>query len=108
MSQQLEIDQDLIDGYAAEAQDFFEKIFGMDAEQVLLTDESSMSDFSFRGVPMPCLDEDYTLRQLNAIWDERILAKVEQTYGLELTRTTDTLIVVFEQLRQLAKPRTLQ
>lgn len=105
---QIEIDQDLIDSYQEEALDFFAKVLDMDADKVLLTDESSLSDFSFHGVPMPSIDEPLTLRQRNKLWDDRLLAKVESIYGLKLASTTDRLIVVFEQLRQCAKPPTLQ
>lgn len=101
------IEQDLIDQYVADGVDFFSRVLQMDYHRVLTTDLSTLSDFSFNGMPKGALDPTEPLKTLYAKWDAFIKDAVKREYGLELPHTRLTLIDLFERLRELKRPPTV-
>lgn len=101
------IENDHIDDYAAEGEEFFRNILQMDYDDVLVTDLSQLSDFEFRGFPEGTFDFTKPLKALSKQWDQAILARIKDVYGVELPRTNYTLIVLFEMLRARNARKTL-
>ncbi len=93
-------DQDFIDDYAAEGRVFFTRVLGMDFDKCLLTDDSSLSDFSFSGQPEGTLPKDATLNECYDAWDRWVLSEIERHYGIRGIKTSIRLLTLFEQIRQ--------
>ena len=92
-------DDDIIEEYHEIACDFFETILNMDYEECLVTDESSLSDFSSCGLPDN--DKEYnSLEELYNDWKVFILSKINNTYNIELDNPHILLIHLFEIIKQ--------
>lgn len=91
-------EQDLIDTYSALADEFLQDILGMSLDRVLITDESSLSDFSFSGQPEGTLPEHGTLSQLHDAWDAWVVPRVCERYGIEPFKTNIRLVALFEAI----------
>lgn len=92
-------EQDLILGVGEIGADFFQRVLSMDINAVLLTDESSLSDFSFCGnYGFADSDPSQTLNQAYKQWDAWMISKIQEEYDLELTTTRVLLITLFAQL----------
>lgn len=76
--QNLIIQQETIDSFEATAKAFLKQVLNLDADQVLLTDESQLSDFTFSGEFSA--DMNLPRRELYRAWDSWVLAKVQQQY----------------------------
>lgn len=78
-----------VDTYEDIARVFFPKIFGMDYEDVMITDESSIYDFDFE------LNVDHQTGD--------ILNKIKSEYNLDVSDVEDLLLVkIFERIRILS------
>ena len=81
-----------VDTYEDIARVFFPKIFGMDYEDVMITDESSIYDFDFE------LTENRVNHQTSDI-----LNKIKSEYNLDVSDVEDLLLVkIFERIRILS------
>ncbi len=103
------IQQDTIEFYELEAREFFKTILNTDYSAVIATDISSLSDFMGRG-----MDEDSdewgefnrlinseerdSYEKLLDFWDEFILGKIKDKYGIELDSTNALLIDIFRRI----------
>lgn len=89
--------------YLPVAETFFERIFGMESANVLITDEAQLSDFSFSGegfsdVQCGSLNEAYRA------WDAWVLQKIFLEYDLLLTKTTIRMTTLFAQIEARKPP----
>jgi hypothetical protein len=100
-------EQDFILGAGPIGAEFFEKILGMSIDDVLITDESQLSDFSFCGDCDAVSDLSLTLNQAYSLWDSWVLAKIKDEFGLELQSTRITLVTLFAQLEALSNSTRL-
>ena len=101
------------DAQHSEAQDFFERVLGMRAQEVLFGDDTLLSDFSFSG-EFPEVDallqgasKDSDLQALHQAWDNAVLKKLKAVYGLELLNTRISLPALFEMIRVSKAPSRL-
>jgi len=93
-------EQDHIDDYAPEAREFFCHILGKDFDACLVTDESSLSDFSFSGVPEGVIPEQGTLQECYRAWDNWVLSAISRRYGIEDIKTRIRLLALFDRIRR--------
>lgn len=93
-------EQDHIDDYAAEAREFFHHILGKDFDACLVTDESSLSDFSFSGAPDGVIPEQGTLQECYRAWDNWVLSAISRRYGIEDIKTRIRLLTLFDRIRR--------
>jgi hypothetical protein len=104
-------EQDLIDEIenSPECVALFEKVLGRSPFDCLLTDLSSLSDFTGSGVPLDSKPsvEGGSYSDYCRAWDAWVLARIEQEFGVRLSSTTLTLIQVVTQLQQASKRPTL-
>ena len=105
---QLTVEQDAIDQFGEIAREFFQQILEMDADDPLLTDLSSLSDFRFGGpTPEGLLDLNSSLKELNRVWDEWVLQRVQDYYGFAPQTTYETLVQFFARVESSRLPVTL-
>lgn len=93
----LNVNKDEVRQYLSTADAFFERIFGMEAQNALLTDESQLSDFSFSGEGFSDVQCD-SLNEAYRAWDAWVLQRIYLEYGLPLTKTTIRMTTLFAQL----------
>lgn len=104
----LVITQDLCSNVGPIGCAFFEQVLGHALSSVFITDESSLSDFSFSGDGGPVLaqmlkDPGTSLQAYYRAWDQWVLAKIEEDYGLKLPSTRVLLVTLFAQLEAQAE-----
>lgn len=98
------IEQDVIDSFCDIAGSFFRDILDMDAERVLLTDLSTLSDFSFSGDYKSDLPDSAALGEMYADWDRWVLSRIKQQYGVCGVKPNTSLLVLFEAIRANNRP----
>jgi hypothetical protein len=105
-------DQFQIADFEETASTFFEDILGMDYSQILLTDESALSDFTCCGescsdFPHELNDEAVPRPEQYVRWDKWAREKVSKRYGVEVTETgTVYLVALFRQIEAAKEVRT--
>ena len=78
---------------------FFKDILCIDYDNVFLTDASTLSDFSLSGpIPESLLELELTAQELDARWNEWVLAHVKERYGMAPQSTEQTFVAIFSQL----------
>ena len=95
-------DTDEIDGYDDIAGEFFEKIYGLDRNEVLITDESALTDFAGCCIPDDAKTEkngEEKLKELYDIGRACAVEKINKYYGITVD-PHEYLITVFERIRQ--------
>lgn len=100
----LEIEeQDVIETFGPIAKEFFFKVLEMDMSAMLLTDSSSLSDFSFSGPAEfhAGRSDSASLKDAYSYWDAKVIAKVKEVFGLEIATTRLPLIELFSKLEIL-------
>jgi hypothetical protein len=80
-----------IEEYEAIAAEFVRKILGLNPEECFLSDESELDDFSLMGT---------TLDTGDMSWDEYIIARVRDEYGIELATTRINLVRLFTMIER--------
>jgi hypothetical protein len=87
--------------YHAELEDFFISVLGIDyLNLVILTDESSIRDFTFSYNGDAHVKKCDTLEEEYNNWDSWFLMKMNEVYGDKLfVNMNDTLIVLMEKIR---------
>lgn len=104
LTKEIEIaEQDLIDSVGPIAAEFFEKVLDLDMSEMLLTDLSSLRDFSFSGLDElnEGRPESATLSECHDYWDSKVIEKIKAVFGLELSSTRISLIELFAKLEAL-------
>lgn len=82
-------DQLQILAFGETATDFFQDILGMDYSEILITDESALSDFACCGsdcsdFPEALMDQSLPRQELHARWREWVVKKISARYGIEI------------------------
>lgn len=98
-------EQDVIETYEASLRQFFTDIFGMNYDEVLVTDESQLSDFVFAGEEFPEPDmQGKALPDLYNEWDAWVLPRVCTRYNLEpgSFKTSIRLIALMAKIQEQA------
>lgn len=88
---------DGIEKYRDIADDFMRRIFEMEPEEYLITDESWLSDF------WTCFDDGPDLNDRDSARSAAIpqlLAKVQSLYGDVVQKDTDYLITIFRRIAE--------
>lgn len=96
-------DQDIIDSMLSIARPFVEKIFGMDFDACLLTDDSMLSDFFPAGIGDDPSHAEMTMEMLVKKWDQTMIDKIHDEFGVTLSKTTLRLIAIFPMIEARAK-----
>lgn len=105
---QLLVEQDQIGQFEDTAHAFFRTVFHKDADQVLITDLSELSDFCLMGpLPEGTLDTSKPYPELVRAWDNWAIAAVKQHYGITLATTCVYLVTLFHQIEQARQRLTL-
>lgn len=94
--QQVQIVVDNISGYPAITRDFLAKIFQMDAQEVLVTDLSTLSDFFPRGSFV--VPEDASHKECLVAWDKWLEEAVRTEYGVPDARPNELLTALFDRI----------
>lgn len=109
-SQTIHIEQDAIDTMEPLAQEFLEKVLGMDANCVLLTDLSSLSDFTGEGdLPdgLNRIRETGTRREFCKAWDLWVLQRVQERFEVRCERTTSPMVELLASIENARKLQTV-
>jgi hypothetical protein len=80
-----------IEEYEAIAADFVQHILGLTPENCCLTDESDLDDFSLMSS---------TLDAEELSWDETIIKRIAERYGVELTTTRINFLALFAMIER--------
>ncbi len=103
------VEQDLIDTVTLTPQcaALFEDVLGRNVSDCLLTDLSTLSDFTGSGMPADPANDVLDYRDYCRAWDRWVLDRIEQVFGVRIERTTLTFIQIVERLTQAQLVPTL-
>ena len=92
-------DTEMIDGFEAEAHDLLVHILRLSPDEVFISDESALSDFSGCGLPdgieYASLDEEHRA------WKTWVLERIQACYGVGPADTDVLLVELFADIRQV-------
>ena len=95
-------ESDVIDQYEDIARDFLLAVFNVEYDDVLITDESCLSDFAGCCIP-PDAKSDLKgadgLQELYLLGENVLVEKIDALYGIKVD-PHDYFITVFEQIRR--------
>ena len=100
--------QDRIDLYEVTATDFFRSVLDMEYSECLVTDESSLSDFSSCGMPDELADSTTGLKELYAAWRVWVAPVIKARYGLDDVESSILLVDLFEKIEQQRRAPRVQ
>lgn len=80
-----------IEEYETISTDFVRLILGLSPEECFLSDESDLDDFSLMGTSLD-------IGELS--WDEFVISKVRERYGIDLVTTRINLVTLFATIKQ--------
>lgn len=103
-------EHDVIETLTHVAEPFFNEILGMELDDCLVTDDSTLSDFSFCGMPTAPSELEHDtpdLRSLYQRWDDHVLSLIQQKYGITLESTVITLVQLFVRIDEKGRPATV-
>jgi hypothetical protein len=97
-------DQLQILAFGETAIDFFQDILGMDYSEILITDESALSDFACCGsdcsdFPQALMDRSLPRQDRCNRWREWVIKKISARYGIEIQESG--LIYLVSLFRQI-------
>jgi hypothetical protein len=88
-------EQNNIDTYEIIGIHFFSAIFNMDWYEILVTDESRLSDFRFCGMEDNQENLDYlTLNQQYELWDDFVTKKIMDRYNVDINDVSTKVLLV--------------
>jgi hypothetical protein len=93
------LEQDQILQFESIAEKYLLDILGI--QVVMLSDLSDLSDFTFSGnMPEDLLTEDMSLEELYTTWDEWVIGKTYDEYGITLLDTNISLIALCNRISE--------
>jgi len=99
------VEQDLIDQYEHVAEPFFAKVLGLEYGQWLISDESTLSDFSMSNLPQRAIPPKASYKDSLALWDVHMKNKIRECFGIEVASTAVRLVDLFQRIDvTLCKP----
>jgi hypothetical protein len=96
-------DQDRIDQLSEFAADFFDKIFNIDFNSAIITDESEIIDFAMAAIPENCNTDNLSLADVYGIADDLVISKIDEIYGIQLKNTRILVIDVLGAIESDSK-----
>lgn len=106
----IHIEQDVIDTLEPVGREVLDKLLSMDWDKCLLTDLSSLSDFTGNGdtpAELQALATRATYQEYCLAWDAWLLARFEQLYGFRPQSTTTPLVQLLSRIEEARKPQQL-
>ena len=110
------IEKDKIDDYEDIARIFFKNMFGMNIDEVLITDLSDLSDFSGSGMSRTQYEQaegnvnlegipkkqhlQKVFKEIGQYWDNLVFEKLKEQYGIEVKSTVIKLVDLFETISE--------
>lgn len=85
---------------------FFGRVLGIDAHDCFISEESELSDFSFRGEGYDC-PEVNSLSVLHNDWDQWIITQLRVHYAVEVSSTKIPLMQLFQMLDSSQQTKAL-
>ena len=95
-------ESDVVERYPEIAAEFLE-ILGLTPDQVFISDESSLSDFSFAGPEELYAGEEsesLEFEELTRLWDAWIIGEIERRFHVVLDSTVVPLCALFHRIEQ--------
>lgn len=99
---ELTVETECIELFDDVVEDFLERILGMQVDSVLVTDLSTLSDFSFSGPYRSKLPAGASLRELFNEWDAWVVQRIAMVYGIPDARPNMRLIELFARIESLS------
>lgn len=96
-------DQDRIDQLSEFAAEFFDKIFNIDFNSAIITDESEIIDFAMAAIPENCNTDNLSLADVYGIADDLVISKIDEIYGIQLKNTRILVIDVLGAIESGSK-----
>lgn len=100
-------DQDEIDAFEEVGRAFLREVLDLDWDQCLLTDMSSLSDFSICGLPSDRMPSGDNLDAVYDAWDAWVVPEIAMRYSVSLTTTSISLVYLFRQIEAVRKDQTV-
>lgn len=100
------VEQDLIESVETQPLfiELFTKVLDKHPSECLLTDLSTLSDFTGCGMPWTDAEEALSYKEYVAAWDQWAIRKVYTEFKVKLDRTTYTLLQVYAMLEAPRPP----
>lgn len=95
--------QDQIDDYTYIADEFLQAMFDLNPDEVMISDESRLSDFAGCCIPED-VEDSMSLQEMYDIGRNITVEKIQATYGITVDPYA-MLIDVFEEIRVLRSKR---
>ena len=92
------VEQDIIDQYEHVAEPFFAQVLGIQYGDFLITDESTLSDFSMSNLPPKAIPPRASYKDTLALWDAHMKKKIRECFGIEVSTTTVRLVDLFQRI----------
>lgn len=101
-------EQDLIDSMQPLAREFFSDILAMDFDECLVTDESCLSDFCFRGLPEGSALADLpSYEEALQAWEGFIAARIEQRFSVRVADCSIRLVALLQLIEDARRGPSL-
>jgi len=105
MTQVVVAEQDDVTRHRCIAKEFLASVLGLDADKVLLTDESQLSDFFPSGLGLTKQElEALSYQELLQRWDRWVVERVRQQFAVQDVYATMPLTALFEVIEDSRKP----
>lgn len=93
-------EKDQIAEFDKTAAAFMQTMFNLDASMYMLSDESELDELSYVAVPQSFIDATTPLELRPLSWDDWMLTRIRDIYGVELTTTRIYLVDLFNRIEQ--------
>lgn len=87
-----------IEDFEAFGAPFLEGILGLIWHETLLTDETTLADFTGEGLPLEIQKQAATPQELDALWNQWVIVRIEEMFGMAPESTSVRLVELFTQL----------
>lgn len=90
--------QDVIEAFEVTGRRVLREVLGMSWDEVLVTDESDLSDFSTCGMPEDDFPEGANYGECCRLWNAWVIARISALYRVRLADTRIRLVELFRQV----------
>lgn len=99
-------EQDQIAEFDSIAADFLRNVFHLEPASCCLSDDSELDDFAHMALPQELIQQTMPLNDGDVTWDDWVIARIRDCYGVELSTTRIYLVNLFNQIEQTRNQRT--